>query len=119
MAHRLVLGARSVAYGEVNVTFQGPFPQRISLSPAKVVVNYDQALSVTRSKKTFEVRLNDDDQQSNVTKTHRFAHFFYFNPDLLFQDAADMRVQFQMGQSSSPAVERHEGCVTPSSVPAL
>lgn len=60
VAHRLVLGARSVAYGEVNVTFQGPFPQRITLSPAEVVVNYDQALLVTRTKKTFEVRLVDE-----------------------------------------------------------
>lgn len=57
VAHRLILGARSVAYGEVNVTFQGPFPQRITLSAADVVINYDQTLSVTLSNSTFEVQL--------------------------------------------------------------
>lgn len=57
VAHRLILGARSVAYGEANVTFQGPFPQRITLSARKVVISYDQALTVTPSRNTFEVRL--------------------------------------------------------------
>lgn len=57
VARRLILGARSVAYGEANVTFQGPFPQSITLSAAEVVISYDQALSVTPSRKTFEVLL--------------------------------------------------------------
>lgn len=107
-----------MAYGEVNVTFQGPFPERITLSPAEVVINYDQALSVTVSRNTFEVRLNDDHQQS---KRHRqlttSLALVYFNPDLLFRDAADVRVQLQLGQSSRQAVERHRGCVKLSRVP--
>lgn len=79
VAHRLILGARSVAYGEVNVTFQGPFPQRITLSAADVVINYDQTLSVTLSNSIFEVRLMAEQRQSTVKRhTTLTAPFFFF-----------------------------------------
>lgn len=55
VAHRLMLGARSVAYNEADVTFRGPFPQGITPSAVEVVISYDQALSVTLSRNTFEI----------------------------------------------------------------
>lgn len=76
-----MLGARSVAYNEVNVTFRGPFPQAITPSAAEVVVSYDQALSVTPSRNTFEVRLVATTMMKNQTSqtlTTSFVSRFVF-----------------------------------------
>nr|XP_046246305.1 sialate O-acetylesterase isoform X2 [Scatophagus argus]XP_046246306.1 sialate O-acetylesterase isoform X2 [Scatophagus argus] len=55
VAFRLTLGARAVAYNEKDVPFQGPFPDRILSTPVYVNITYDQAVSVTPSKDTFEI----------------------------------------------------------------
>lgn len=60
MAYRLHLGARAVAYGEKNLTFQGPLPKKIELLARNELLNltYDQEIQVQRKdNKTFEVRI--------------------------------------------------------------
>lgn len=56
VASRLTLGARAVAYGEPDVTFQGPFPRHIQSSETGIIISYNQTVSVTLSNTTFEVR---------------------------------------------------------------
>nr|XP_040032929.1 sialate O-acetylesterase-like [Gasterosteus aculeatus aculeatus] len=55
VAYRLTLGARAVAYGEVGVSFQGPFPTQITLLSKMINVTYDQKVRVTPSKDVFEI----------------------------------------------------------------
>ncbi|KAM4704298.1 sialate O-acetylesterase [Rhinophrynus dorsalis] len=58
VAYRLFLGARAVAYGEKNITFQGPFPKRIDVFYKQSYINitYDQQLLITHlSEDIFEV----------------------------------------------------------------
>uniref|UniRef100_A0A3Q2DCX3 Sialic acid acetylesterase n=1 Tax=Cyprinodon variegatus TaxID=28743 RepID=A0A3Q2DCX3_CYPVA len=55
VAHRLTLGARAVAYGEKNVSFQGPFPKEIMLKENSIIITYDKAVSVASSKNIFEI----------------------------------------------------------------
>lgn len=60
VAYRLHLGARAVAYGEKNLTFQGPLPKKIELLAHNGLLNltYDQEIKVHRQdNKTFEVRI--------------------------------------------------------------
>lgn len=52
---RLTLGARAVAYGEREVSFQGPFPNQVLVQDTNVNVTYDQRVSVNSSKDIFEV----------------------------------------------------------------
>lgn len=76
-----MLGARSVAYNEADVTFRGPFPRGITPSAVEVVISYDQALSVTLSRNTFEVRLVATmmmKNQTSQTLTTLFLSFFLF-----------------------------------------
>ncbi|MBN3318043.1 SIAE acetylesterase, partial [Atractosteus spatula] len=54
VAYRLTLGARAVAYGE-KVSFQGPFPQNISVQAATISIIYSTNISVTLHKSIFEV----------------------------------------------------------------
>nr|XP_015192868.1 PREDICTED: sialate O-acetylesterase isoform X1 [Lepisosteus oculatus] len=54
VAYRLTLGARAVAYGE-KVSFQGPFPQKISVQAANISIIYSTNISVTLHKSIFEV----------------------------------------------------------------
>lgn len=61
VAYRLHLGARAVAYGEKNLTFQGPLPKKIELLAHNGLLNltYDQEIQVQRQdNRTFEVRLS-------------------------------------------------------------
>lgn len=65
VAYRLHLGARAVAYGEKNLTFQGPLPKKIELLAHKELLNltYDQELQVQRKdNKTFEISCCSDHQ---------------------------------------------------------
>ncbi|KAM8927623.1 sialate O-acetylesterase [Pelodytes ibericus] len=58
VAYRLYLGARAVAYKEKNVTFQGPFPEKIDVdySGSYINITYDQDVTVTHpSDSIFEV----------------------------------------------------------------
>ncbi|KAM4742097.1 sialate O-acetylesterase [Anableps anableps] len=55
VARRLTLGARAVAYGEKDVSFQGPFPKQILLTELTINITYDQAVSVTSSEDIFEI----------------------------------------------------------------
>lgn len=57
VAERLALAARSVAYGEKNIDFQGPFPSRITESGATLTIEYDHATDpiAVRSNSGFEV----------------------------------------------------------------
>ncbi|TNN75007.1 Sialate O-acetylesterase [Liparis tanakae] len=56
VARRLTLGARAVAYNEKHVSFEGPFPKKLSVSaPMSVNITYDQKVSVTPSKSIFEI----------------------------------------------------------------
>uniref|UniRef100_A0A3Q2NVG8 Sialic acid acetylesterase n=1 Tax=Fundulus heteroclitus TaxID=8078 RepID=A0A3Q2NVG8_FUNHE len=55
VALRLTLGARAVAYGEKDVSFQGPFPKQILPLKTSINITYDQAVSVKASKNMFEV----------------------------------------------------------------
>ncbi|XP_069470638.1 sialate O-acetylesterase isoform X1 [Ambystoma mexicanum] len=46
VARRLSLGARAVAYGETGISFQGPFPEKITIAAADAYMNitYNQKL---------------------------------------------------------------------------
>lgn len=54
VALRLTLAARAVAYGEKDVSFQGPFPRQILPTETTINITYDQVVSVTPSKNVFE-----------------------------------------------------------------
>ncbi|XP_076138671.1 sialate O-acetylesterase-like [Alosa pseudoharengus] len=54
VAYRLSLGARAVAYGE-NVSHQGPFPSSVFLDGTYLILTYNQNVSATPAKDTFEV----------------------------------------------------------------
>lgn len=59
VAFRLHLGARAVAYGEKQLTFQGPVPEKIELLADQGLLNltYSQQIHVQRrDDKIFEVR---------------------------------------------------------------
>lgn len=58
VAYRLHLGARAVAYGEKNLIFQGPLPEKIELLTDKGLLNltYSQQIHAQRQDKIFEVR---------------------------------------------------------------
>lgn len=45
VAYRLVLGARAVAYGEKNVSFQGPFATRAMLNQDFISIVFDQGIN--------------------------------------------------------------------------
>ncbi len=45
MAYRLVLGARAVAYGEKNVSFQGPFPTHAVLKQDLICIVFNQGIN--------------------------------------------------------------------------
>ncbi|XP_049981626.1 sialate O-acetylesterase [Alexandromys fortis] len=65
VAYRLHLGARAVAYGEKNLTFQGPLPKKIELLAHNGLLNltYDQEIKVHRQdNKTFEISCCSDHQ---------------------------------------------------------
>ncbi|NXH45267.1 SIAE acetylesterase, partial [Dicaeum eximium] len=59
VAHRLLLGARAVAYGDKDLVFQGPYPTRAILEVTRELLNvtYSQELiSRQRDAQAFEVR---------------------------------------------------------------
>ncbi|KAM6173572.1 sialate O-acetylesterase [Erethizon dorsatum] len=65
VAYRLHLGARAVAYGEKNLTFQGPLPEKIELLADQGLLNllYYQRIQVQRQdKKIFEISCCSDHQ---------------------------------------------------------
>ncbi|XP_041513398.1 sialate O-acetylesterase [Microtus oregoni] len=65
VAYRLHLGARAVAYGEKNLTFQGPLPKKIELLAHNGLLSltYDQEIKVHRQdNKTFEISCCSDHQ---------------------------------------------------------
>ncbi|XP_023557289.1 sialate O-acetylesterase isoform X2 [Octodon degus] len=65
VAYRLHLGARAVAYGEKNLTFQGPLPEKIELLADKglLKLTYYQGIQVQRQdKKIFEISCCSDRQ---------------------------------------------------------
>ncbi|KAA0714858.1 Sialate O-acetylesterase [Triplophysa tibetana] len=55
VAHRLVLGARAVAYGEKNVSFQGPYPLSVYFDQTSLNITFDQNISATHSDDAFEI----------------------------------------------------------------
>ncbi|XP_005069293.1 sialate O-acetylesterase isoform X1 [Mesocricetus auratus] len=65
VAYRLHLGARALAYGETNLTFQGPLPKKIELLAHNGLLNlmYDQEIQVQRQdNKSFEISCCNDHQ---------------------------------------------------------
>lgn len=59
VAYRLHLGARALAYGEKNLTFEGPLPEKIELLAHEGLLNltyYQQIQVQKRDNKIFEVR---------------------------------------------------------------
>lgn len=56
VAFRLVLGARAVAYGEKNVSFQGPFPTQAVLDNSYVTIVFNQDIKASHEDGFFEVR---------------------------------------------------------------
>ncbi|NWR49376.1 SIAE acetylesterase, partial [Regulus satrapa] len=59
VAHRLLLGARAVAYGDKDLVFQGPYPTRATLEVTRALLNvtYSQELICRqRDARAFEVR---------------------------------------------------------------
>ncbi|XP_077050657.1 sialate O-acetylesterase isoform X2 [Siphateles boraxobius] len=49
VAYRLVLGARAVAYGEKNVSFQGPFPTQAMLNQSFISIVFNQDVNAIRN----------------------------------------------------------------------
>uniref|UniRef100_UPI00325C346D Sialic acid acetylesterase n=1 Tax=Cavia porcellus TaxID=10141 RepID=UPI00325C346D len=65
VAYRLHLGARAVAYGEKNLTFQGPLPEKIELLSTDGLLNltYHQSIQVLRQDlQIFEISCCSDRQ---------------------------------------------------------
>nr|XP_045002131.1 sialate O-acetylesterase isoform X2 [Jaculus jaculus] len=64
VAYRLHLGARAVAYGEKNLTFQGPLPKKIELLTSSGLLNltYDQQIQVQGQDNIFEISCCSDHQ---------------------------------------------------------
>lgn len=59
VAHRLLLGAKAVAYGDKELVFQGPYPTRAVLEVTRGLLNvtYSQELVCRqRDAQAFEVR---------------------------------------------------------------
>lgn len=59
VAHRLLLGARAVAYGDKDLVFQGPYPTHAILEVTRGLLNvtYSQELVCRqRDAQAFEVR---------------------------------------------------------------
>lgn len=56
VAFRLVLGARAVAYGEKNVSFQGPFPTQAMLNQSFISIVFNQDVNAILKDDFFEVR---------------------------------------------------------------
>ncbi len=56
VAYRLVLGARAVAYGEKNVSFQGPFPTHAVLKQDFICIEFNQGINAINGDGFFEVR---------------------------------------------------------------
>ncbi|NXU19540.1 SIAE acetylesterase, partial [Pardalotus punctatus] len=67
VAHRLLLGARAVAYGDKDLVFQGPYPTRAILDVSRGLLNvtYSQELICRqRDAQTFEVRGGESSPES-------------------------------------------------------
>lgn len=56
VAYRLVLGARAVAYGEKNVSFQGPFPTHAVLKQDFICIVFNRGIKAITGDGFFEVR---------------------------------------------------------------
>ncbi|XP_075460400.1 sialate O-acetylesterase isoform X2 [Ascaphus truei] len=54
VAYRLLLGARAVAYGDPNIAFQGPFPNRM------IVVDTGSYINITYNQKLLTTHLSDN-----------------------------------------------------------
>uniref|UniRef100_A0A8C1T172 Sialic acid acetylesterase n=1 Tax=Cyprinus carpio TaxID=7962 RepID=A0A8C1T172_CYPCA len=63
VAYRLVLGARAVAYGEKNVSFQGPFPTHALLEQDLIYIVFnqgiEQGIAITNDR-FFEICCSED-----------------------------------------------------------
>ncbi|XP_041918641.1 sialate O-acetylesterase-like [Alosa sapidissima] len=55
VAYRLTLGARTIAYGEKGISYQGPFPGSVFVNETYLMLTYNQNVSATPAKDTFEV----------------------------------------------------------------
>ncbi|XP_062861210.1 sialate O-acetylesterase [Trichomycterus rosablanca] len=55
VAFRLVLGAQAVAYEKTEVSFQGPFPRTVQISPSYLIITFNQRITATLSNDTFEI----------------------------------------------------------------
>ncbi|XP_056112443.1 sialate O-acetylesterase [Rhinichthys klamathensis goyatoka] len=62
VAYRLVLGARAVAYGEKNVSFQGPFPTHAILYKSFISIVFNQAVNAIHDDDDdfFEICCSED-----------------------------------------------------------
>ncbi|XP_058606484.1 sialate O-acetylesterase isoform X2 [Onychostoma macrolepis] len=60
VAYRLVLGARAVAYGEKNVSFQGPFPTHAVLKRDFICIVFNQRINATTGEGFFEICCSED-----------------------------------------------------------
>ncbi|XP_059362291.1 sialate O-acetylesterase [Carassius carassius] len=61
VAYRLVLGARAVAYGEKNVSFQGPYPTHAMLKQNLICIVFNQTIiSATTNDGFFEICCSED-----------------------------------------------------------
>nr|AAH49448.1 Zgc:56454 [Danio rerio] len=60
VAFRLVLGARAVAYGEKNVTFQGPFPTQAVLGNSYITIVFNQDIKASHEDGYFEICCSED-----------------------------------------------------------
>lgn len=67
VAHRLLLGARAVAYGEKGVVYQGPFPKKAEIVEGQLInITYTQTLFVNAlSQNIFEVCCSSEKEHCN------------------------------------------------------
>lgn len=71
VAHRLLLGARAVAYGDKDLVFQGPYPTRAILEVTRGLLNvtYNQELICRhRDAQAFEVRAGKSSAKSRESE---------------------------------------------------
>ncbi|XP_062409192.1 sialate O-acetylesterase-like [Sardina pilchardus] len=65
VAYRLTLGARTIAYGEKGISYQGPFPSSVHVNGTYLILTYDQNVFATPAKDTFEVCCTMEKVQCN------------------------------------------------------
>ncbi|XP_030621679.1 sialate O-acetylesterase [Chanos chanos] len=81
VAHRLVLGARAVAYGEKALTFNGPYFKMIDKNEGFTRITYDQKITIKPSSDLFEICCSQGGKLCSEESLWLSAPLKYQGPD--------------------------------------